>query len=355
MWEWDLTPKHVAALEWIRNGCPTIPEVLSYQRHAFLLERRGLISVERQPWSAQLTPSGLSLLDWLPRGPRLADDAGDSDLMLSDGHCGRVLLAPGEPPHAVVAAAVLEARRRGRVVPRRLFVLHAIAKALENRGFSVAAEGAGVVVQSGDELAIGLDVVDQTDRVVRSGMNGEPEMDRQRQPIVDVVANGSVAVLVGPPRHPFHRWFDRAQWTIADKIPEIVQSFEDQVAQDRAARNRADQAKRDLREQWELAVKQARANYAQDGHRRRADRQARAWVDAGRLRGLAAAVRQRAETLSEKQRGRAMEWAQYLDHEAERIDPLNHPKRLAKRRPNLNSDAVDYYMPGNWTIRRPPR
>lgn len=60
---WDMTEKRWAALKWVADGCPVRDDSSAMKANAPILSARGLIKIRKNPWRAELTPSGRSMLD----------------------------------------------------------------------------------------------------------------------------------------------------------------------------------------------------------------------------------------------------------------------------------------------------
>jgi hypothetical protein len=151
------------------------------------------------------------------------------------------------------------------------------------------------------------------------------------------------------------RWADRARWSLVDKLPELFALVEDRAQHARNQRDMAAQAAARRLELWEQSVPQARDCYLAEFNRRRAIEQATAWRTAGDLRAYAIALRQAANAWKEEHRQSILNWAEFAEQHADRIDPLHEVNSLCFVEPEqISSDDLDRHMPAGMTVRYPP-
>jgi hypothetical protein len=151
------------------------------------------------------------------------------------------------------------------------------------------------------------------------------------------------------------RWADRARWSLADKFPELFALVEDRAQHARNQRDAAAQTAARKRELWEQAVPQARGRYLGALNQRRAIEQATAWRAAGDLRAYAMALRQAADAWGQERKQSILNWAEFAEQHADRIDPLNEVAGLCFVEPEqISSDDLDRHMPAGMSVRHPP-
>lgn len=154
---------------------------------------------------------------------------------------------------------------------------------------------------------------------------------------------------------PNRGWADRKRWTLESRLPRFVRTIEE-VAQARAeAGQRAEEAKRRRRQEWEEALPKARAAYLVDLNRGRLDKQLELFARAEQLRVYADAVARRAVELTPDERAAAQAWASWVRKEADRHDPTLKPESLAFVEPaEIRHWELDKYMPRGMKATSPP-
>jgi hypothetical protein len=151
------------------------------------------------------------------------------------------------------------------------------------------------------------------------------------------------------------RWADRARWSVVDKLPQLFALVEDRAQHARNQRDAAAQAAAHRLELWEQSVPQARDRYLAELNQKRVIEQATAWRTAGDLRAYAMALRQAADAWEQERRQSILNWADFAEQHADRIDPLNEVNGLRFVEPEqISSDDLDRHMPTGMTVRYPP-
>ena len=184
---------------------------------------------------------------------------------------------------------------------------------------------------------------------------GVPKQDYGGKPLYVRVPNGKVQSSIRTGYYNVKTWADRKRWTIADKLPEILDWVDADVESTRAKRIEAERQRRARKIEWEEAVPRAYEAHAHAHNQGRAGKQLERWTKAQALRDYAKAVREAAERLPAEQRPQARAWSRWLTAKADRLDPTSTPENLAIERPkDAYSWDVDKYMPHGWTVRQPP-
>lgn len=245
--------------------------------------------------------------------------------------------------------------------PRALGIIRGMADEAHARGYGFGSRpdgAAGFCISIGED-SFDFTVWEETDKVDQ--YPEEEEVAAKKYPWqrvsarrVSVPSGRLVLRLDAGYRPPW--WADRKRWRLSDKLAEAFLAVEECAASARQAREQERQARLCRREQWDVAVPEARARYVADLNRTRVAEQARAWRQASDLRGYAAAVQAQAEnTGGQDEQHRLGSWAEWARQEADRLDPLRIPEVLGFDSPEqLDPAALDAYMPAGMTVRHPP-
>lgn len=151
------------------------------------------------------------------------------------------------------------------------------------------------------------------------------------------------------------RWADRARWTLADKLPDLFALIEDRARNATSQRKAAAQLAARRREEWEQAVPKARERYLAELNQKRAIDQVIVWRTAADLRVYASALRQAADAWKDEHRNSILNWADFAEQHADRIDPLNQVDGLHFVEPEqISADDLDRHMPPGMRSRHPP-
>ncbi|WP_458683207.1 hypothetical protein [Prescottella equi] len=151
------------------------------------------------------------------------------------------------------------------------------------------------------------------------------------------------------------RWADRTRWTLDDKLPEILDDFENhaQAHLDRTLAHEAEEQR--LERLWRTARTDARHRLALAHNRARVLSQLDDLDHARRLRAYA----QDLEDLLDECRspGTVSEirgWQLFISAEADRLDPLRHIEIQRWDEPDVTDDDLDPFMPSGMHAAYPP-
>jgi hypothetical protein len=147
---------------------------------------------------------------------------------------------------------------------------------------------------------------------------------------------------------------DRKRWTLDSKLSSLLQTAES-IADGRIeARAHAERQRIERRAQWEKAVQKAREAHVVDLNRGRLSDQLKA--HARDLRAYADAVTAQAVNIgTEPERKAALDWAVWIRHEADRVDPLLSAGQLTYLTPDeVSPSTLDQFMPKGMTADHPP-
>lgn len=173
-------------------------------------------------------------------------------------------------------------------------------------------------------------------------------------------------------------WADRETRTLVEQLPRVFAALEAQELPEREAHERAEQKSREEREErhriqerertrreeetrrqralWHIAVAEARTRWLIDFNRARIREQVLARREACELRRFAADVRiHSAQNTAKDKRQCMIAWADRIDQEADRIDPLADEQSLGFSTPEyIVPEELDAYMPTGMTALQPP-
>lgn len=268
--------------------------------------------------------------------------------------------------------------------PRALAIIQGVATALEGRGHVVgpprpspdrerAQPGRRTVPRSeraamarpdpstfevivGEQvLAVDLYEEEQRVRTVPAAEAAKLKYEWQRVTSVETSQfSGRLALRIRE-HTPNQGWADRKRWTLESRLPRFVRTIEE-VAQARAeAGRRAEETKRQRRQEWEDALPKARAAYLADLNRGRLDKQLELFTRAQLLRAYADAVSRRAIEITPDERAAAEAWAAWIRQEADRHDPTFKAESLIFVEPaEIRDWELDKYMPRGTRAAAPP-
>jgi hypothetical protein len=177
----------------------------------------------------------------------------------------------------------------------------------------------------------------------------------QRVPsVIRTVPSGRLVLRLGE-GYGSVSWADRQRWTLDQKLPAVFQLISDRAKAQAQRRQQEKEERQRRRRAWEEAVPQAKQAYIEQLNRDRLHKQAARSSEAEAIRcycrRLEAAQAECADGLGE-QIGAWVAWAR---HEADRIDPLNYPDRLAYRVPeDVEPSEFDKFMPRGMSASEPP-
>jgi hypothetical protein len=173
-------------------------------------------------------------------------------------------------------------------------------------------------------------------------------------------------------------WADREKHTLGEQLPRMFAALEAEELPEREASERAKQKfeeereeKRRIRERertrreeetrrqralWEIALAEAHSRWLVDFNRARVREQVIAQRKACELRRFAADVRIRSsQDVAKDGRQHLFAWADWIDQEADPIDPLADEQALGFSTPeHIPPQELDIYMPTDMTAQQPP-
>lgn len=308
-------------------------------------------------------------MDRAPAGKRLrlsGRSSGDLRLWLEDDdskerleRAAKLANRPAMPdfieqPHKLVSRRIKAAQRRGKVADRKLRTTHLLATALEEAGYHVEGTELAPAATTDDDITVTLYVENQTDKVPDLDRKGEQRTDYAGRPQWKWLPNDKVSITDG---HGYGKrtWSDRQRWTIADKVPEIVEYVDEVVTSTRERREEAERARRQRRAEWGAAVPRAKAAYQRAHNRERAQQQLERWSEARQWRAFAVDVATRAQGLDGEDREAVLAWAAWLNEQADHVDPACHPDQLRfDHADEERTWEVSKFMPHGWSVSYPP-
>ncbi len=173
-------------------------------------------------------------------------------------------------------------------------------------------------------------------------------------------------------------WADCETCTLVEQLPRMFAELEAQELPEREAHERAEQKLQEEREErhrirecertrreeerrkqralWEVALAEAHSRWLVNFNRARGRKQALAWREACELRRFATDIRIRsAQNIEKDRQQRMIAWADQIDQEANRIDPLTNEQELDFSIPeHIAPQELDTHMPPGMTARQPP-
>ncbi len=178
--------------------------------------------------------------------------------------------------------------------PRALRILHMLAIATERLGHAVAAassnDGLMTIRVSGARYEITLE-----ESYEEAPAGGQPKYDWQRITDYDSVPTGRFD-LVLLPRNSYlpgrHRCGDRKRWSLEDKLPEVLGEIVERGEAVEQKRLEAERVKAERRRRWELAMQQARIDYAEAFRAEHLRRQVAHWREVQEINAFCEAVQQ---------------------------------------------------------------
>ncbi|MCX6395661.1 MAG: hypothetical protein NTV23_04185 [Propionibacteriales bacterium] len=241
--------------------------------------------------------------------------------------------------------------------PRALRILAGIAGECTGRGWTFAQRPDGeptfqITVTEVEFVFCLFEEIERRDVPIAEELDGAKYEWQRVRSSVQQVHSGRLALRLGE-RYSTITWADRKRWTLDDKLPQMFEHLRTTAVDVLAARER--QA-RDLEERtraWEKAVESARKAYVAQVNRDQLHEQLADRDSAVRMRAYAADLE--ASRGGEADRGVLVEWVEWIRAEADRVDPLLHPKRLGKRTPpEVRSTDLEPFMPRGMSPWRPP-
>lgn len=105
---------------------------------------------------------------------------------------------------------------------------------------------------------------------------------------------------------------------------------------------------------WEAAVPKANEAYLRAQNLERATKQIELWSQAGEIRAYAAAIEAAVPTMADEDQGGALEWASWLQLQADALDPTRQPANLRWDPSPGREWDVSKFMPNGWSVSHPP-
>lgn len=279
-------------------------------------------------------------------------------------------LAPIGLPRSLedVHKAVHEVRHRPELLDvgqeshqRALLTLQAIALEAERRGYGFGLREDGqptFQITVGDDISFAFVMTEEFEprEVLASDGLSSAKYDWQRvQSTVQQVRSGRLLIRSAERRSSAF-WADRKRWALTDRLPHLFEYITKTAAEIIEQRTRAKAERERRRQDWELAIAQARESYVADLNRQRLEKQLAAATHAQRLRGYAAQIDRLAIDLEDPVRSRrARDWSAWIRTEADTVDPLRHAENLTWVEPkDVQTTDFDPFMPRGMTAWRPP-
>jgi hypothetical protein len=202
-----------------------------------------------------------------------------------------------------------------------------------------------------------VDLVEERDKVkkVADDVAAAAKYEWQRfRPVEAMEFSGRLALRVRG-FTAVHGWADRKRWTLESRLPRLVRNLEEEAQRRAEAFDRATDAKRKLRREWEEALPKARARYLASLNRERLDKQLAAHAKAQERLAYADAVEARAKDLDPDDRAAAEAWADWIRTEAQRIAPTEAVGELRFHEPtDVRPWDLNKFMPGLLSASDPP-
>jgi hypothetical protein len=236
------------------------------------------------------------------------------------------------PQHEVSRAAL----------PRVLRILHALVQEAENRGYKVAlVEGRdarrGRDAWSGPKQGHVLITVGGDTEAIRVHEEGLPsrtywEQNHQRwdgrsmslPPLTEYEAGATgrlvLSIVSGWTRRGRQAsWADRQSWRLEDKLPELLREVEVRAAEAEERRQEAARREQQRVREWEAAMENARARFAEHLRADALTSQVERWRTVAGIRAYCDAIEERYPG------GESTEWVAWARRYADGLDPLREP------------------------------
>ncbi|MGF3198326.1 hypothetical protein [Streptomyces diastaticus] len=218
-------------------------------------------------------------------------------------------------------------------VDRALRIMHALLTEAESRGYQVEtrtehhrgqAEHQMVIVVRGHALP--LAITEQTTKVPHEPSTQEIRQQQRnswtRIPKYDHEFNGRLEL--GAPARSWYQnsytYRDSARWTLESRLGHLLHDLEQRAAEAERRQREEELRKAEQRRRWYAAVAQARERQVERHREKVLVEQAEARHRAAEIRAFCRAARTRADGASTA--AEELEWLQWAEAYAERIDPL---------------------------------
>ena len=354
----DVTPESLLAELGSTGGTLTVPDPEGSIRGAYRSAMSLAVTAGLVPEGYGLRHTGRDRGDLIIRLVRLADELRRPE----------ALPAIGVPVDLLVChAAVAELRDTPRLLQvsedareRALRITQAIAAECETRGYRFGLRSDG---EPSFQVSIGQDGFDfflseewENREVADPEKLAEAKYAWQRVPsVVRKVPSGRLVLRLGQ-GYGSVSWADRRRWTLDQKLPAMFQLISDRASAQAQQRQREEQERLQRRRAWEEAIPQAKQAYIEQLNRDRLHTQAALSAEAEAIRCYCTRLDTAAAQCSDLGLGAQIRgWAAWARQEADRIDPISHPGRLAYRVPeDVGPSEVDKFMPRGLSAWGPP-
>ncbi|SEG91742.1 hypothetical protein SAMN04489712_13037 [Thermomonospora echinospora] len=243
---------------------------------------------------------------------------------------------------------------------RALLIAQAIADECGRRGyaFGLRHEGEPGFQITNDDICFEFTLAEELERgeVMDSEKLAAAKYDWQRVPssLGQVFSGRLILRLEAGYGSTF--WADRKRWNLDQKLPAVFKEIADRTAAQLEARDRAQAERLRRRQAWEEAIPRAKRAYLDALNRDRLHRQAARSAEAEALRSYCARLKDAIDACDDpRQAQRIMEWTQWAQSEADRIDPLHDLDSLTYVTPaTIEPSDFDEFMPPGMSAYRPP-
>jgi hypothetical protein len=150
-------------------------------------------------------------------------------------------------------------------------------------------------------------------------------------------------------------WADRRRWSLDEKLPAMFKEIEDRAERQVAARISAEARRVARLQEWERALLRARQAYIEDLNRGRLTKQVAASGQAVAIRAYCDRIGAILDQTADDHRSQVNQWLAWARAEADRVDPLSHPKSLAYVLPDdVRTSELGRFMPKGMSAWHPP-
>jgi hypothetical protein len=354
----SVTPQSLLADLATREGMLTIADPSGTVRAAYRSAISRAITESLVPQGCGLRHTGRDRGDLVIRLVRLADEPGRAEPLAP-------IPLPGDLQHCHEAVAALHDTPRLLLVSdeareRALRIAQAIAGECGRRGYEFGLRGDGepsFQVNIGEE-DFGFTLAEESEdkEVVDPEKLAAAKYAWQRVPsVIRQVPSGRLVLRLGA-GHGSVCWADRQRWALEQKLPAVFKLVAERALEQARRRQRKEQERQQRQRTWEEATPRAKQAYIEQLNRDRLHQQVARSAEAEAIRGYCARLQSAAaecgdRELAEQIRG----WAAWAWQEADRIDPLARPKRLAYEVPDeVRPPEFESFMPRGLSAWHPP-
>lgn len=353
-----VTPQSLLADLASDDGVLVLADPSSTVRAAYRSAISRAITEGHVPQGCGLRHTGRDRGDLVIRLVRLADEPGHAEPLAS-------IPLPGDLQHCHEAVAALRDTPRLLLVSdqareRALRIAQAIAGECGRRGYEFGLRGDGepsFQVNIGAE-EFGFTLVEESEdiEVADPEKLAAAKYAWQRVPsVIRQVPSGRLVLRMGA-AHGSVSWADRQRWALEQKLPAMFKLVAERALEQARRRQRKEQERQRRRRAWEEAIQRAKQAHIEQLNRDRLHQQVGRSAEAQAIRGYCARLESAASEcgdpgLAEQIRG----WAAWARQEADRIDPLDHPERLAYQVPDeVGPPDFESFMPRGLSAWHPP-